>query len=118
MRITRALSLIFLVLVLVSGAVTMASARHQMRAVGQTIVCTGYGITTITLDAHGNPVPAGPLILCPDCVPALAALTDATHPLAPAPTRAAPMHFGQRNVTPFAPDAPVHCHSRAPPVTA
>lgn len=114
MRFLRTLSLIGLVLVLVSGSVTMAVARHQPRAVGEVELCTGYGPATITLDAQGNPV--GPRILCPDCTPALAALTEAAPPLSAAPGTLTPLRFAPRVITAqrAAPATPFH--SRAPPV--
>ncbi len=114
MRFLRALSLTFLVLVLAAGSVTMASARHQARAVGETVICTGYGIATISLDAEGNPT--GPLILCPDCVPALAALTDAVTPGPQAPSRLTPLRFARRDISAVVPVTPVHHQPRAPPV--
>ena len=104
-------------LLLVGGSFAMASARHQARAVGQTVVCTGYGVTTITIDAQGNPVPDGPMILCPDCVPALAALTDTVTPLFSAPSRLVPVRYARRVTLVHQPEAPVHAQSRAPPVT-
>ncbi|MCB1410283.1 MAG: hypothetical protein KDK22_12555 [Rhodobacteraceae bacterium] len=115
MKPFRALQLVLLVLLLVCGSYTMASARHQARAVGQTVVCTGYGVTTITIDAQGNPVPDGPMILCPDCVPALAALTDSVTPLIRAPSRLTPVRYARRVTLVHQPEAPVHWLSRAPP---
>lgn len=63
--------LLALVLGLTSG--TMAVARGHAAAPGEAmVICTGYGLVTVTLDADGNPT--GPVLPCPDCVAALAAL--------------------------------------------
>jgi len=113
MQFLRTLSLVGLVLVLVTGSVTMASARHQARAVGETVICTGYGLATIALDADGNPT--GPVILCPDCMPALAALTETPPPGAQRPTRLTPMRFASIEAPSPTLPAPSHFLSRAPP---
>jgi hypothetical protein len=74
-QIFRLASLTLLCLALVVGSMSMAVARGQSVAAaqaGSTIeICSGYGVTTITLDAQGNPV--GPVHLCPDCLAGLAA---------------------------------------------
>lgn len=86
----RHLRLILLCLALVLGGMSMGVVRGQAAAVSQgssTItICSGYGVTTITLDAQGNPV--GPVHLCPDCLaglsaylpPSLLSLTDFAGP--------------------------------------
>lgn len=116
MPVARALSLIFLVLTLVSGSVGMASARHQARGVDEIVICSGFGLVTITLDAEGKPVRSAP-VLCPDCLPALAALTDTVVTAPEAPGELSPVRFAAR-VLP-APVAPVTTHalSTGPPVT-
>lgn len=116
MLFLRALSVIGLVLVLVSGSVTMAAARHQARAVGEAVICTGYGIATISLDAEGNPT--GPVVLCPDCVPALAALTGDVTPGVQVPARLVPLRFASIEVSATLLPAPRHFRSRAPPASA
>lgn len=72
MSILRPLTLIALVLTLAVASVTMAVARHQARAVGEVVLCTGYGMVSVSLDAEGRPT--GPMMPCPDCTPPLAAL--------------------------------------------
>ena len=117
MRALRLLNLISLVLVLVTGSVAMASARHQMRGAGAVVICTGYGLTTITVNAEGNRIP-GQVILCPDCMPALAALTDTALPLGSRPGVLTPIVYAPIDREMPAPDAPVHHPSRAPPALA
>ncbi|MCW1931522.1 hypothetical protein [Pararhodobacter zhoushanensis] len=116
MNLSRALTLFGLVLVLVTGSVAMATARHQLRTVGEVVICSGYGLTSISVDAEGNPT--GPRILCPDCVPAFAALTDPALPIAERAGTLNPIRFASREIAAPPPPAPVHSWSRAPPVTA
>jgi hypothetical protein len=117
MRLSRVLSLIGMVLVLATGSVTMAMARHQAHAVaGQIVICSGYGFVTISVDAEGNPT--GPMLPCPDCVPAVTAAGDgAVQPLVVAPETVHPVRFEQHVATSPAEEPRTHRHSRAPPVT-
>lgn len=83
----RMRSLFGLVLAVVLGmsSVTMAVARGHAAAPGtEMVICTGYGLVTVTLDAEGNPT--GPVHPCPDCVMGLAAL-----PVGPALAPALPL---------------------------
>jgi hypothetical protein len=63
-----------LCLALVAGGSTMAVARGHAAALSgggtSIVICTGYGVMTITLDDAGNPV--GPVYPCPDCLAGLA----------------------------------------------
>ena len=71
---------VVLSVVLALGTATMAVARGQAAGGGDSVViCSGYGVVTITLDANGNPT--GPVHPCPDCLAGLglALLTDAPH---------------------------------------
>jgi len=61
-----------LALIVALTSVTMAQARHHPRAMGTVELCTGVGMVAVSVDAQGNPV--GPMVPCPDCTPALAAL--------------------------------------------
>lgn len=78
----RALSALFLSLILSMTSVTMAVARAQAPVAGEITICSGYGIVTISVDAEGNPT--GPVHPCPDC---LAGLVLAPAPDAPAVQR-------------------------------
>lgn len=111
----RALSLIGMVLVLATGSVTMSMARHQARAVDQIVICSGYGFVTISVDAEGNPT--GPILPCPDMVPAVTATDGGTTlPLFAAPRTLTPAHFSQHITAPPVAAAPVPRPARAPPV--
>lgn len=69
-------------LVLAMTSMTMAVARGQARVAGEVVICTGYGVTTISVDAEGNPT--GPVHLCPDMVLAMMAAI-AVAPALPTP---------------------------------
>jgi hypothetical protein len=116
MRTLRALSLIWMVLVLATSSVTMAMARHQPRAIGEVELCTGYGLVSVAVDAQGNPT--GPLMPCPDATPALAALTDTAVPVIRAQSELTPVRFLIRDLASSIPPVSTHHQSRAPPVTA
>ncbi|PKP68812.1 MAG: hypothetical protein CVT82_13845 [Alphaproteobacteria bacterium HGW-Alphaproteobacteria-4] len=60
---------VLMVLVLGASSVTMAVARGQTRAAGEIVICSGYGLTAITVDAAGNPVST--VHICPDMALAL-----------------------------------------------
>jgi hypothetical protein len=74
-RIFRPIGLLILCFALVAGSVSMAVARGQAAALSQggttLVICSGYGVMTVTLDAEGKPV--GPVHLCPQCLAGLAA---------------------------------------------
>ncbi|SIS67606.1 hypothetical protein [Phaeovulum vinaykumarii] len=74
-RPARTLFTLLLALVLGATSLTMAVARGQTRAAGEIVICTGYGFSTITVDANGDPV--GPVHICPDMVLGLMAALDA-----------------------------------------
>ena len=72
-RALRLLPMLTLILAFCAGTGVMSVARAQAAAAqGQDIViCSGYGVVTITVDADGNPI--SPVHPCPDCVAGLAA---------------------------------------------
>jgi hypothetical protein len=116
MKLFRALSLIGMVLVLATGSVTMSMARHQARAVDQIVICSGYGYVTISVDADGNPT--GPILPCPDSVPALLAHdAGSSLPLLAEPQTLSPVRFAQFVASAPTEGAPRNRHSRAPPVS-
>ncbi|MGO4910375.1 hypothetical protein ACEN2J_18865 [Pseudorhodobacter sp. W20_MBD10_FR17] len=90
LRIVRPISLVLLCLALVAGSVSMAVAKGQAAAMsngGTTIViCSGYGVLSITLDDQGNPV--GPVHPCPECLAGLAAYLPPDSPTIAALTSA------------------------------
>lgn len=74
-RMLRLYGLMALCFALVAGSVSMAVARGHATALargGSTLViCSGYGVMTISLDAKGYPI--GPVHPCPDCLAGLVA---------------------------------------------
>ena len=63
---------LFLVLMLALSSVTMAVARGQVSVGGTIVICSGYGVVLVALDADGKPV--GPLHPCPECLAGGAAI--------------------------------------------
>lgn len=112
----RAFSLVWLVLVLVAGSVTMSMARHQARAVDQVVICTGYGIVSISLDEDGNPT--GSILPCPDCTPALSALPHSGMPALVAPAHLVPFRYQNRDQSVTSLGINAFHNARAPPVWA
>jgi hypothetical protein len=71
-----------LAMALAMTSVTAAVARGQGQGISELVICSGYGVVTITLDEKGNPT--GPVHSCPVC---LAAMGPALLPDAPQPHR-------------------------------
>ena len=66
-------SFLALALALLMGVTSLGlgAARGQARIAGEIVICTGMGITVVTLDENGNPV--GTPHICPDMALALLA---------------------------------------------
>ncbi len=60
-----------LALVLALTSVSASVARAQAAAATDIVICSGYGIVTVTVDENGNP--AGPVHDCPFCLAAMGA---------------------------------------------
>lgn len=66
-------------MVLTSGAMALARTAPDGRSV---VICTGMGLSTVTLDAQGNEMAPAPI--CPDCLTQhLAALSAPGHWIRP-----------------------------------
>lgn len=76
-RLPRLVSAL-LILVLMATSVTMAVARGQVPSGETMVICSGYGTTTISLDADGNPT--GPVHPCPECLMGLVAVLASALP--------------------------------------
>lgn len=79
---SRALSALFLSLVLAVASVTLAVSRGQAAGLSEMVICSGGAAVTVTVDAQGNPVERPHH--CPDC------LVHAAIDSAPAASAAAP----------------------------
>ncbi len=111
-RFRSAFALI-LALTLALSSVGFAQARHMASGTQTMVICTGYGLVQITIDADGNPVER--TVPCPDCVVTpLALLSDAgllARPVVLVEQAAGTLHDALRD-----PAAAGHWHSpRAPP---
>jgi hypothetical protein len=49
------------------SSIGFAKARHMAAGAETFVICTGYGLVQISVDAQGNPVEQ--TVPCPDCVP-------------------------------------------------
>ena len=67
-----------MVVILALTSLTMAVARGQTYVAGEVVICTGYGVTTISVDENGDPT--GPVQLCPDMVLAMMSALDTPAP--------------------------------------
>lgn len=112
----RAPLALILALVLALASQTMAVARTHAAQPGLTmVICSGYGVTTVTLDADGNPT--GPVHPCPDCLSGLSVLVPDAGPVPAAPvTRARSARAGA--VPPVPPAWRLAAPPRGPPLSA
>lgn len=109
----RRLTSLLLALTLALTSVTMAVARGQTRLAGEVVICSGAGVTTITVDQNGQPVHQ--IHICPDMVLGLMAALDAPAPVVLRPqTRAEALlaHHATREVAQAVPQP----KARSPPV--
>lgn len=60
-----------LALVLALTSVTASVARAQAAGSTDIVICSGYGIVTVSVDENGNPT--GPIHDCPFCLAAMGA---------------------------------------------
>jgi len=110
----RSFAITLLALCVMVGSVSMAVARNQPRPVGDVVLCTGYGMVVVGVDAQGQPT--GPMMPCPECVIAFSGLAEAGAALpVPPQTLVAQIH-ALRNLPAPAVGAQVFRHPRAPPV--
>lgn len=108
-----------LALILAATSVTAAVMHSEMQGAVQMVICSdtadGSGLTSISLDASGNPT--GPQHTCPECLAALAAALLPAPPQQPVPpTRATRLHLA---ALPAAASQPLPANTaRDPPVFA
>jgi hypothetical protein len=104
-----------LALTVALSSVTHIQARHSAYGAQSMVICTGYGLVRITLDANGDPVELS--LPCPDCVITPAAiLAGAPFLEAPDSACAASPVAGQALWAGSA--AGLWCESRGPPELA
>lgn len=76
----RALSALLIAFALALASLTASVARVDAAGAAQAVICTGHGVTTLLLDAQGQPV--GPTHPCPKCLAGMMAVA-LSGPLAP-----------------------------------
>lgn len=106
---------LFLALMLSVTSVGFAQARHQAMGAESFVICTGYGLVQISIDANGNPVER--TVPCPDCVVTTLALVAQPIYITAAPVGYSaqfwPIHTDRHT-----PSLDLSWHSaRAPPVS-
>ncbi|MEX5730086.1 hypothetical protein Ga0609869_003439 [Rhodovulum iodosum] len=101
-----------LALALALSSLSLAVARGQGAATGEIVICTGFGLQTIALDAEGNPT--GPAHVCPDGVAALVSLA-VLPPALPARPAAARLRRSRHRRCTRRGRTPVAARARAPP---
>lgn len=77
--VLRSLATILLILIVGVTSQSMAIARGQTRIADTVVICSGYGIVAIQVDAEGNPV--GAPHICPDMALSLLAAPEAAPPV-------------------------------------
>jgi len=110
----RTIAITLLALAVMASSVTMAVARNQPRPIGELVLCTGYGMVVVSVDAKGQP--SGPMMPCPDCVITLAGLDGGGAALPRPPQVLVAQAHALRSLPAPAPGARVYRHPRAPPV--
>ncbi len=68
----RAYMTVLLAIMVAASGIGHAQARHQAHGATTLVICTGYGLVTVTIDNDGNPVEH--TLPCPDCTLAQGAL--------------------------------------------
>lgn len=99
--------------ILAVTSLTMAVARGQTHIAGEIVICTGYGITTISVDENGDPV--GPVHLCPDMVLGMMAALEMPAPDLTRPDGPASRLTATETTIPLAQSAPTP-RARDPPI--
>lgn len=74
----RSYAVLALALSVALSSIGHAAARNQAHGATTLVICTGYGLVRIQMDADGNPVEQ--TLPCPDCVVQLAALLSEADP--------------------------------------
>jgi hypothetical protein len=111
-RLLQRYTPLVLALIVALTSVTHVQARSLAHGAQSMVICTGYGMVRITLDATGNPIEQS--LPCPDCViTPVAVLADTVH--LPASTRAARAVVQQGQTLWRGASAGVWCDSRGPP---
>lgn len=111
--LARCSAAIFMAAILAVTSLSMAVARGQTRIAGEIVICTGYGLSTITVDENGEPT--GPAHICPDMVLGLMAALGGSAPVLLRPEGAAQVLDTAEPGTNTSRAAP-HARARGPPL--
>lgn len=115
MRRSHPLLSLLLAVCLIAGAFSTAVARGRMLSVSEIVICSGYGVVTLRVDADGKPVNA--VHPCPDCLAAQGAALIPETPSVMAPTQSRRCAALPRAADPLGADCPT-ASARGPPMVA
>ena len=96
---------LLLAVMLALSSVTIAVARGQVAVGGTIVICSGYGLVSVALDADGNPV--GPLHPCPECLAGWTSILVAHTALPLRPQTRSTRLLSMASALPLARSAPV-----------
>ena len=102
-----------LALMIAATSLSMAVARGQTRVAGEIVICTGMGVTVVSVDAEGNPT--GPAHICPDMVLAMMAAPPIAAFELEAPGSVSRAHLAEHAPLSRNAERPI-AQARAPPV--
>lgn len=112
-RVLRHFLCLTLALLLALSSVGFVAARHKAAGAQTFVICTGYGLVRISLDAQGAPIEQ--TVPCPDCM----VTAQATVAAPPGPmVWDAPVHAALWPAAPWIGDGGrkvTSRHARAPP---
>lgn len=104
-----------MVLLLGYASVVLASARGQAPAVGELVICSGFGTHIVRVDAQGNPT--GPAHVCPDGLASFVSV-DAPVPVQPLRRIANGERLSVERAVALAEAARLRATARGPPAVA
>ena len=106
---------VVLALVLALGSVGFAASHQSAAGTDRYVICTGYGLVTITVDAQGNRVAEG--VPCPDSMAMSAALPVSAPAVVPLRLRVARSGVAMGQGLPRVQSTDAWRDARAPPVS-
>lgn len=112
-HLTTSLAWLLSALIFVTSA-QMAVARGNAMMAGQIVICNGYGLKVINVDADNQPI--GPVHYCPDCALSFMDLVTPGLPDVCDPSRVSAARFAAIHAHPHQPDCHLAVPARGPPV--
>lgn len=111
-HLTTSLAWLLSALIFVTSA-QMAVARGHAMMAGQIVICTGYGLKVINVDADNQPI--GPVHYCPDCALSFMDLVAPGMPDVRNPSRVTAVRFTAIHAQSHQPACHLAVPARGPP---